>query len=192
MNRIAISGSLFETDETRIFMIQIELYSNCWCPWKKPYYVMNNRKTSIYSHGSRPYWLFNDKLYFGIYQSFIHWEIQLNVAEGDFKDANMKSIRGHVDSFPHCQLLHWGSAKPQWNFFLPERDETIELTTKIEKNWELRTVHYFWDYEHVGRIVNLQLRDIITGRVAQIFVEPQYEVLLPHLLGAVILTGIGW
>ena len=164
---------------------------------------MDDVKSTIYSCG-RPHWLINDKLYFGNYRSFYHWEIQLHLAEGRFRDANTKSIYeyvrdanmtnipiyGHTDPFPHRQLLRGGNAKPQWKCFLPERNETIELITKTESQWKSRTVHFLWENKHIGQIISSSLSDLIKGRVAQIFVEPQYEMLLPHLLGYAILVGI--
>ena len=172
-------------------MIHVELCFNTWTPWRKPYYVMDDRKFPVYSY-SRPYWFLNDKLYFGTYQSIFHWEIKLYVADGHFRDADMKNIRGRVDSFPHRQLLYGGSAIPKWKWYLPEREEVIELATTIEKKWKSQMVHYFWENEYVGKIVDLTWNGLFSGKVAKIFVEPQYEMLLPHFLGVALLTKLSW
>lgn len=171
-------------------MIKIRLFSACWTPWHNACYVMDGKKFPIPYYGN-PYWLLNDKLYFGIYQSVLHWEIKLYVAEGSFKESDLKNIRKHVDSFSHCQLLHWGNAIRQTTCYLPEEDVHVELTTTVEKHgFFVQTAHYHFNGDHIGQVFFPAFRTIHTGEVARIDVKSEYARFLPHLLGSTILTHI--
>ena len=172
-------------------MIKVDIYSNCWTPWRRPYYLLDAKKYAIYyfSPGD-PYWLLNGKIYFGSYQSLIHWETKLFVSDENSNTANMKNIGKEIHSASRHQLLHWGCSIREMKCFLPESNLTVDLETRVEKNWQSQIIYYSTQNEEIGKVVFNRLSDIITGKVAQLFIDSKYQALLPHLLGSLILTRI--
>ena len=170
-------------------MIKVDIYSSCWTPWKHPYYLLDGKKYAIY-YGSDRYWLLNEKIYFGSYQSLFHWEVKLFVAERNLNTANMKNIGKEILSVSRHQLLHWGSNIREMKCFFPESNLTVDLETRVEKSWQSQINYYSVQNEEVGKVVFNRFSDIITGKVAQLFIDPKHQNLLPHLLGSLILTRI--
>ena len=171
-------------------MIKVDIYSSCWIPWRYPYYLLEGKKYAIYYRGDR-YWLLNEKIYFGNYQSLFHWEVKLFVSEGNLNTTNMKNVGKDIHSASRHQLLHWGSDIRNLKCFLPESNLTVDLETRVEKNWQSQIIHYSMQNEEViGKVVFNRFSDIITGKAAQLFIDPKHQDLLPHLLGSLILTRI--